>query len=126
MKREGIDLIELLVLWHKRKSLWMPVEGYPRECPSTAGFKGSRQFDDVNGQQEADAESQLCQHIENVINGDSRYYPGIAEPYRTALHMVARNRASGVSVWTSARLPADADKRAEVVAEAMERFAEAL
>ena len=118
MKRD-IDLIELLVLWWRHESQWTPVEGYPQECPSTAGYRASRQYDDGNGAQETDARGQLAQHIGRVV-------ANIAEPHRSALHMVARNRSSGVSVWTSVRLPADADARAAVVAEAMELFADAL
>ena len=118
MKRD-IDLIELLCLWWRHESQWSPVEGYPQECPSTAGYRASRQYDDQNGSQETDARGQLAQHIGRVV-------AGIGEPHRSALHMVARNRASGVSVWTSARLPADADARAAVVADAMELFSDAL
>ena len=118
MKRD-IDLIELLCLWWRHESQWTPVEGYPRECPSTAGYRASRQYDDQNGSQEADARSQLAVHIGHIV-------AAIEEPYRSALHMVARNRSSGVSVWVSPRLPADKDARAAVVAEAMELFAGAL
>lgn len=115
MKRD-IDLIELLVLWWRHESQWSPVEGYPAECPSTAGYRASRQYDDGNGAQETDARGQLAQHIGRIV-------ANIGEPHRSALHLVARNRSSGVSVWTSVRLPADADARARVVAEAMELFA---
>lgn len=115
MKRD-IDLIELLCLWHKRMSNWTPVEGYPRECPSTSGFKGSRQFDDVNGQQEAEFTSRLVARLDGIIRS-------IEEPYQSALCLLARNKASGISVWVSPRLPADKDARAVVVARALELFA---
>ena len=118
MKRD-IDLLELLVLWWKYESAWTPVEGYPQECPSTAGYRASRQYDDANGAMETDARGQLAQHIGRIV-------ASIDEPHRSALHMVARNRSSGVSVWTSVRLPADADARAVIVAVAMDLFAQAL
>lgn len=38
--------------------------------------------------------------------------------YRTALQIEARNLHSGKAVWTSPRLPADADKRALIVGQA--------
>ena len=118
MKRD-IDLIELLCLWWKHESQWTPVEGYPAECPSTRGWQASRQYDDQNNAAETDARGQLAIHIGHVV-------AAIEEPYRSALHMVARNRSSGVSVWVSPRLPADKDARAAVVAEALELFAGAL
>lgn len=119
MKREDIDPIELLTLWWRHESQWLPVEGYPVECPSTAGYKASRQYDDGNGAFETDARGQLAMHIGHVV-------AGIREPHRTALHMLARNRACGVSVWTSVRLPADEDARRALVAEAVDMFTGAL
>jgi hypothetical protein len=118
MKRD-IDLVELLVLWYRYESQWTPVEGYPRECPSTAGYMASRQYDDQNQAAETDARGQLAAHIGRIV-------AGIDEPWRSALAMVARNRSSGAAVWRSARLPEADDARAEVVAEAMELFAEQL
>lgn len=115
MKRD-IDLIELLCLWWRHESQWTPVEGYPIECPSTRGWRASRQYDDTNSAAETDARGQLAVHIGHIV-------AGIEEPYRTALHMLARNRSSGVSVWVSPRLPADKDARAAIVAEALELFA---
>ena len=116
------DPIELLVLWWRAESGWSPVQGYPAECPSTAGWRASRQYDsgmDSNGAAETDARGALIRHIGHVV-------ASIDDPYRTALYMLARNRASGVSVWTSARLPQDDDERAELVAEALHRFVMAL
>jgi len=48
----------------------------------------------------------------------------IPDPYRTALYLVARNRATGVSVWRSTRLPENEDERAELVADAVQMFVE--
>lgn len=113
-----VDALELLVLWWRAESQWTPVEGYPHECPSTAGWRASRQYDfgqDSNGAGETDARGHLIRHISSIV-------ASIEEPYRTALYLVARNRALGVSVWRSARLPQDQDERAEIVAEAVERF----
>ena len=114
------DYVELLVLWWRAERDWSPVEGYPMECPSTRGWRSSRQYDygqDSNGAGETDARGSLIRHIGAVVQG-------MEEPYRTALYLLARNRATGVSVWLSPRLPADQDERAEIVAEALQRFAE--
>ena len=112
-----VDPLELLVLWWRAESQWTPVEGYPMECPSTRGWRASRQYDDHNGAQETDERGLLIRHIGQVV-------ASIPQPYRTALYMVARNRALGESVWSSARLPENQDERAEVVADAVQMFAE--
>ena len=93
MKRD-IDLIELLVLWFRTESQWTPVEGYPIECPSTAGYRASRQYDCDNGAQESEARGRLARHVGFIV-------AGMDEPYRSALHLLARNRSSGgaVSAW---------------------------
>lgn len=114
-----IDPIELLVLWWRAERDWTPVEGFPVECPSTRGWRASRQYDDGNGAQDTDQRGMLIRHIGQVV-------AQIEQPYRTALYMVARNRASGTNVWRSPRLPEDATKRAELVAEAIDRFAAAV
>lgn len=111
-----IDAIELLVLWHNYESGWSPVEGYPTECPSTRGYRTSRQYDDNNGAFETDARGKLAAHIGHVIRS-------IDDPWRTALCILARNRATGAQVWTSPRLPADKDARVHLVAEAVDMFA---
>ena len=112
-----IDPLELLVLWWRAERDWTPVEGYPFECPSTRGWRASRQYDDANGALDTDERGSLIRHIGQVV-------ASISDPYRTALYLVARNRATGVSVWRSARLPEDEDARAELVADAVQMFAE--
>ena len=118
MKRD-IDLIELLVLWFRTESQWTPVEGYPIECPSTAGYRASRQYDCDNGAQESEARGRLARHVGFIV-------AGMDEPYRSALHLLARNRSSGVAVWRSPRLPQDDDARAAIVAEALDLFQQRL
>lgn len=110
------DALDLLVLWHRwEASHDLDGLGYPRECPSTAGYRASRQWDDANGAMECDERGQLARRIGYVVQS-------IPDPYRTALHLLARNRACGVNVWSSPRLPADKEQRAEVVSEALARF----
>jgi hypothetical protein len=115
MQRDDVDPLYLLALWWEAESQWTPVEGYPKECPSCRDWRSSRQYDDQNGAADTDSRGALIRHIAGVIKN-------IDEPHRTALYMVARNHATGASVWASARLPADPQARAEVVAEAVELF----
>lgn len=42
----------------------------------------------------------------------------MADPHRTAIHMLARNLSTGRSVWLSNRLPKDVLERAPIVAQA--------
>lgn len=118
MGRDPLSAIDLLVLWHRCEE-WgaLACLGMPKECPSTQGYRASRQYDDVNGAQELDERSMLARAVGHVVDG-------MDEPYRTALYVLARNHASGVTVWRSPRLPADRDECAEVVAEALAIFSE--
>jgi hypothetical protein len=115
MRRDTIsrsDTLELLVLWWRYESQQQHVEGYPRECPSTAGYRASRQYDTENQAFETDARGLLAQRVGHAVDS-------LPEPYRTALYVLARNRATGAEVWRSPRLPAHDDERAAVVADAV-------
>ena len=114
MQRD-FDQLELLALWWKAEREWTPVQGYPTECPSTRGWRSSRQYDDTNGAEETDARGMLIRHVSQAVNS-------IQDPHRTALYMLARNHVNRAAVWQSARLPQDQDERAALVAEALEMF----
>ena len=109
------DIHDMLVLWHRRESLWNPVEGYPIECPSTAGYRASRQYDSDNGASESDHTSRLVRHVDGVIEA-------MEDPHKTAIKVFARNKATGASVWRSPRLPDDQQAVAEITQEAIEIF----
>jgi hypothetical protein len=109
------SLISLLVLWWRVESEWSPVEGYPAECPSCAGYRTSRQYDDANGAGEIDARGRTARHVGEVVDR-------IPEPWRTVLYMLARNRATGVDVWISPRIDQQQSERLRL--EALERFGE--
>ena len=116
MKRENIgrdDILEDLAFWWNFERGWNPVDGYPTECPSTSGYKASRQHDDVNGAFDTDERGRWAREIGHAVNR-------VPQPHRTALYVLARNRATGASVWQSVRLPADVVERAQVVADAVE------
>lgn len=117
MKRDDLgDPIELLVLWWRfERSHDLSGMGYPKISPSCAGYRASRQYDDTNGADDTDAMGKLAIHIGQAVDR-------VDQPWRTALYMTAKNNALGLSVWTSARLPEDKDARAEMVADAMEKF----
>lgn len=112
------DAIGLLVFWHRYQ--WtrdLSALDYPHECPSTKGYRTSRQYDSDNGAFETDARGELAERIGNIVDS-------ITEPYRTALYVLARNRATGSMVWSSPRLPTDEIERMSVVSRAVELFSE--
>lgn len=110
------DILDMLVFWWNYERGWLPVDGYPTECPSTRGYKVSSQYDDTNGAQDTDARGMLAKRIGQAV-------ASIGEPYRSALYLLARNRATGVSVWVSPRLPTDDDERAQIVSDAVDKLA---
>ena len=119
MKRDAYtaNLLDLLALWWRYESQQLPVLGYPRECPSCAGYKTSRQYDDGNGAAETDARGLVAVAVGRAVDS-------LPEPFRTALYLTARNRVTGVAVWFSPRLPEDKDERAAIVAEALDKLSE--
>ena len=115
-----IDAIALLVLWHRcEQSGALRALGMPAECPSTQGYKTSRQYDDTNGAAETDERGLLAKAVGGIVDS-------LQEPYRTALYILARNKSTQAAVWSSPRLPQDKDEVAEIVAEALAQFSERL
>ena len=114
MQRD-FDPLELLALWWKYESGWNHVQGYPTECPSTAAYRSSRQYDSDNGAFETDTRGMFIRHVSGVIQN-------MDDPHRTALYVLAKNLVTGEKVWTSARLPDNKDARIRITAEAVELF----
>ena len=94
------SLDALLVMWHTFASQEGIGWGYPSRAPASHQYRVSRQYDDLNGAIDGDVDRTLAQAVGHQVDK-------IADPHRTALHMNARNLASGVSVWVSPRLPAN-------------------
>ena len=119
MKRDdpNRDLLDLLALWWRYERQQLPVQGYPSECPTTAGYQVSRQYDDGNGAAETDARGMIAKRVGRAVEN-------MAEPYRSALCIAARNRVTGASVWISPRLPVDRDAREAILATALRLFGE--
>lgn len=115
MQPDDGDLIELLVLWWRAERQWLPVEGYPVECPSTRGWRASRQYDDGNGAFEVDQRGALIKRIGAAVTATGY-------PWRVALSILARNRAEGTTNWASPALPEDEMERAELVVEALAKL----
>lgn len=109
------DPIDLLVLWWRAERQWLPVQGFASHAAGARDWRASCQFDDANGALDSDALGKLIDHVGCVIER-------IENPWRTALHLLARNRARGQSCWDSPLLPTDPLARAQLVAHALQLF----
>ena len=113
------SLDALLVMWHTFASQEGVGWGYPSRAPASHQYRCSRQYDDTNGAIDGDVDRHIAQAVGHQVDK-------IADPHRTALHLNARNLKTGVSVWSSPRLPTDQIERAHVVAAARNMLARRL
>ena len=110
MKDETNEILnDLLCQWFRWARGYKHVGGVNsspmfRECRSN-----SRQWASLD--EIADEDKSQWEYMDGVIMS-------MCDVYRTALQIQARNLCTGRSVWTSARLPADAAMRARVLGEA--------
>jgi hypothetical protein len=112
-------LDDILRSWHRWAAAHPHVAGYPHECVSCLPYRTSRQYDDANGAMEMALHDSHMAAVDAVIGR-------VAQPWRTALAINARNLATGVVVWSSARLPDDVAARALVVAKARSMLTDGL
>ena len=79
---------------------------------------GGRCWDSADDIIEADLKRDTLKTVDFCVAGDARGQGGLVEPYRAAIYILARNQATGMSVWRSPRLPADPLERGVIVMEA--------
>ena len=109
----------LLSSWHVWSACFAYAQGYASTSATTRMCRCSRQYDDQNGSLDAHIDNVMMQAVDAVVQD-------IAQPYRTALMIQARNLAVGVSVWASPRLPACPAQRAMILMDAIKIFNAAL
>lgn len=81
----------------------------------------------VNSRQWDSEDDVLDGHLHNAKMKAVDFHISELQPlYRTAIDIQARNLCTGKSVWTSARLPKDVDKRALIIAEARNQLLQRL
>lgn len=71
--------------------------GYARTSPGFEQHRTSRQYDDANGALDDAADMELARTVDSVIGK-------MADPWRTALHVEARNIDEPARVWATARI----------------------
>lgn len=103
------DLDELLRLWWHAERMGSVAMGYPTECPSTRGYRARNR----DTSDEADS-----LHFSLVVARIDAAIERLEPAHRSAIHVIARNLATGSSVWSSARIPAGAEGQAVFAAAA--------
>lgn len=101
----------LLILMHNATDRDSVAAGYPSHAAGMALYRPSKQHDSENGAADSDADATLGQAVDFHVSE-------MADPHRTAIRVNARNLATGVHVWGSARLPLDPVERAILLMEA--------
>ena len=103
-------LDDLLAEWH-RWSIGYSVLGQHGTAPMFNGLVSSKQWDSESDVIDGNLHHSQMEAVDFHI---SEMQP----LHRTAIGIQARNLATGHSVWTSARLPADLEARSLIVREA--------
>jgi hypothetical protein len=113
MMQNDIDhlLNDHLARWHKWCSRYQFGKGYPSSSATCRQSLTSKQYDYDNGAIDASVDDSIAEAFDACMDQ--------LEPrHRTALSIQARNMATGISVWTSERLPSDPMERAELLGKA--------
>ena len=103
-------LDDLLSRWHT----W--AKGYsinpaPGADPMFRQARSSKQWDSSDDILDTEINSKIMEAIDFQVSE-------MVDPHKTAIHINARNCASGANVWNSPRLPADPLERSVIVLEA--------
>lgn len=94
-----------LGLWHRwSKASERAASGYARVSAGFASYRTSRQYDDANGSLDDEADMSLARGVDQCVGR-------IADPWRTALHVEARNVDAPARVWATARIDLEELKR---------------
>lgn len=93
------QLDDALSLWHH----WMSTQygtarGHASRSLVCGDYKVSRQYDDANGNLDADLERRQCRAVQFAADS-------MTDPYRSAIYVIARAVYLGTSAISSPRLP---------------------
>lgn len=111
-------LDDLLSRWHH----WMKgkplngMDGNPDPLFKQANTRSG--WDSADDVLDREIEANIMAAVDFHVSGDQRGQGGLAEPYRSAIYILARNCYTGRKVWISPRLPRDPLERGRVIAEA--------
>ena len=122
MTSDEIDSI--LIRWHSYGNQDTGVQGYPRECPSTRGYRSSQQWRGTDVDEEGDvylsAPDPFTQHIGRVVDEAIKTMEAM---HQLALAYQARALAVGSYAIRNPRLP-QGDELVYLIADARGRLVE--
>ena len=111
MRNDVWDILDtLLADWHCWASNFKHV-AQSGSCAMFTDVKSSRQWQDSDELHDAAKHNSTMKAIDFHVNE-------LEPAQRTAIQIKARNLVTGVSVWTSDRLPTDPQARAEILMQA--------
>lgn len=92
-------LDDLLCQWIEWAKGEQAARGYGNSAAGFGLYRASRQYDDDNGGLDAELDKSTMRTIDFQVSQ-------MQDPYRSAIHMNARNLAAGREVFRSPRVPA--------------------
>ena len=104
-------LDDLLSRWHHWQQGEKSSRGHNKKALVIGDFRISRQYDDANGQLDADLETTTMRAIDFQVRE-------MKDPWRTAIYVNARACMLGLEVFLSPRLPKDRETRQRITTEA--------
>lgn len=111
MKNESHEILNAMLSdWHRWARGYQHVGGI-NTSPMFREVKTGRQWDTVDEIIDSDIEHSRMEALDHIIMA-------LCDVYRTSLQIQAMNLYTGRSVWSSARLPTDAEARAQILADA--------
>ncbi len=111
MKNDSDQILsDLLARWHAWGRSYKPNQQPPR-APIFRDAKTSRGYDTTDEIIEDELMGSTLEAIDFQVSE-------MQDPHRTAIYVLARNLATGKSVWQSPRLPNDPLERGRIVGEA--------
>lgn len=106
-------LDDILSRWHSWQRGDVLTDGHSGRATVLGDSLTSRQYDDMNGALDAQLEITTMRQVDFEVSE-------IPDPWRSALHALARSLYTGHAVFHSPRIPAE--NRARVSAEAREKI----
>jgi len=111
-EQRSAALDDLLSRWHHWQTQQSSTtRGHAGRSLVVGDYIASRQYDDVNGALYDDEEDVAMRAMQSNVDN-------MAEPYRSAVYVIARALCLGTSAFTSPRLPQFPAERDRVIAHA--------
>lgn len=92
-------LDDLLQSWHRWAQGEQHADGFASTSAGLSDWRCSRQWDDTNGALDGELDKSTMKTVDFQVSQ-------MADPYRAAIHMNAKNLAAGRDVFRSPRVPA--------------------